>query len=75
MRSDVVRGNVFPDYALPDHTNTVRKLSDLQGRDPMVLLLSRGHFLTEGAPAAPPVGGVPITGSGRLHPDGHDLDR
>jgi len=44
MRSDIVSGNVFPDYALPDHTNTVRKLSELQGRDPMVLLLSRGHF-------------------------------
>ncbi len=44
MRSDIVPGNVFPDYALPDHSNTVRKLSDLQGRDPMVLLLSRGHF-------------------------------
>jgi hypothetical protein len=44
MRSDIVPGNVFPDYALPDHSNTVRKLSELQGRDPMVLLLSRGHF-------------------------------
>jgi len=44
MRSDIVPGNVVPDYALPDHSNTVRKLSELQGRDPMVLLLSRGHF-------------------------------
>ena len=44
MRSDIVPGNVFPDYALPDHSNTVHKLSELQGRDPMVLLLSRGHF-------------------------------
>lgn len=44
MRSDIVPGNAFPDYALPDHTSTVRKLTELQGRDPMVLLLSRGHF-------------------------------
>ncbi|MBV9578525.1 MAG: redoxin domain-containing protein [Chloroflexi bacterium] len=44
MRSDIVPGGVFPDYVLPDHTSTVRKLSDLQGRDPMVLMLSRGHF-------------------------------
>ena len=44
MRSDIVPGNVFPDYALPDHSNNVRKLNELQGRDPLVLLLSRGHF-------------------------------
>jgi peroxiredoxin len=35
---------VFPDYALPDHTGTVRTLGELQGRDPMVLTLARGHF-------------------------------
>ena len=34
----------FPDYALPDHTGTVRRLSELQGRDPLILLLSRGHY-------------------------------
>ncbi|MCW2545711.1 MAG: redoxin protein, partial [Mycobacterium sp.] len=44
MRSDMVPGGVFPDYALPDHTETVRTLSELQGRDPLVLLLSRGHY-------------------------------
>ena len=44
MRSDIVPGRTFPDYELPDHTNTVRKLSELQGRDPLVLMLSRGHF-------------------------------
>lgn len=32
MRSDIVPGGVFPDYALPDHTGKVRTLSELQGR-------------------------------------------
>ena len=44
MRSDIIPGGKFPDYALPDHTKTVRKLSELQGEDPMILTLSRGHF-------------------------------
>ncbi|MFJ9250600.1 peroxiredoxin family protein [Streptomyces sp. NPDC101776] len=44
MRSDIVPGGVFPDFALPDHTGTVRKLSELQGRDPLVLTLARGHY-------------------------------
>jgi peroxiredoxin len=44
MRSDIVPGAVFPDYALPDHTNTVRTLSELQGPDPMILTLARGHY-------------------------------
>src|SRR3954447_9357658 len=44
MRSDIVPGGVFPDYALPDHTETVRSLSELQGDDPMVLTLARGHY-------------------------------
>ena len=34
MRPDIRPGGIFPDYALPDHTGTVRKLSELQGRDP-----------------------------------------
>src|SRR3954453_21438703 len=44
MRSDIVPGAVFPDYALPDHTGTVRSLSELQGDDPMILTLARGHY-------------------------------
>jgi peroxiredoxin len=44
MRSDIVPGGTFPDYALPDHTDTVRTLSELQGGDPMILTLARGHF-------------------------------
>ena len=28
MRSDIIPGGAFPDYALPDHTDTVRTLPD-----------------------------------------------
>jgi peroxiredoxin len=44
MRADIVPGGTFPDYELTDHAKQRRKLSELQGNDPMVLLLSRGHF-------------------------------
>jgi peroxiredoxin len=44
MRSDIVPGGVFPDYGLPDHTGTVRTLSELQGRDPLILTLARGNY-------------------------------
>jgi peroxiredoxin len=44
MRSDIVPGGIFPDYQLTDHTKTRRRLSDLQGNDPLVLILSRGHY-------------------------------
>ena len=44
MRTDIVAGAVFPDYELTDHTGKRRKLSDLQGPDPMILVLSRGGF-------------------------------
>ena len=44
MRADIRTGAAFPDYELPDHTGTRRKLSDLQGIDPMIVVLSRGHY-------------------------------
>src|ERR1700755_3014928 len=44
MRADIVPGAVFPDYELPDHTETPRKLSELQGDDPLILTLARGHY-------------------------------
>ncbi len=44
MRSDIVPGGIFPDYELPDHTGTLRKLSELQGADPLILTLARGHY-------------------------------
>ena len=44
MRSDIVPGAEFPDYALPDHRGERRTLSALQGGDPLVLVLSRGGY-------------------------------
>jgi len=44
MRSDIVPGGTFPDYELPDHEKAPRKLSELQGDDPLVLTLARGHY-------------------------------
>ena len=44
MRSDIVPGAVFPDYELTDHAAKRRKLSELQGQHPMVLVLSRGGY-------------------------------
>jgi len=44
MRANVVPGSVFPDYELTDHAGKRRKLSALQGPDPMILVLSRGGF-------------------------------
>ena len=34
MRYDLVPGRAFPDDQLPDHTDTTRRLSELQGDDP-----------------------------------------
>jgi peroxiredoxin len=44
MRADVKPGAIFPDYALSDHTGTRRKLSELIGDSPAIVVLSRGHF-------------------------------
>jgi peroxiredoxin len=44
MRPDIVPGAIFPDYDLADHTAKHRKLSEFQGPDPMILVLSRGGF-------------------------------
>ena len=44
MRPDIQVGVAFPDYELPDQTGRRRQLSALQGSDPMVVVLSRGHF-------------------------------
>jgi peroxiredoxin len=43
MSNHLTPGAVLPDFALPDHTGTVRRLSELQGDDPMILLLGRGE--------------------------------
>ena len=44
MREDIIAGARFPDYELTDHTGAQRRLSELQGNNPMILILSRGHF-------------------------------
>jgi peroxiredoxin len=44
MRADIHPGARFPDYELPDHTNIPRRLSALQGDNPMILTLARGHY-------------------------------
>src|SRR3954454_13816680 len=44
MRRDIVPGARFPDYELPDQRGKHRSLSQLQGGDPLVLVLSRGGF-------------------------------
>jgi peroxiredoxin len=44
MRPEIVPGSAFPDYDLPDQTGKHRKLSDLQGGDPLIVVLSRGGF-------------------------------
>ena len=44
MRSDIAPGGTFPDYQLPDHTKVPGRLSELQGDDPLILTLARGHF-------------------------------
>jgi peroxiredoxin len=44
MRADIIPGAALPDYELSDHTGKRRKLSDLQGQDPMVVVLGRGGY-------------------------------
>jgi peroxiredoxin len=44
VRPDISPGGTFPDYELTDHTKTRRRLSELQGVDPMIVVLARGHF-------------------------------
>jgi peroxiredoxin len=44
MRKDIAIGAKFPDYELPDHAGKKQKLSELQGRDPVALVLARGGY-------------------------------
>jgi peroxiredoxin len=44
MRADIRPGGTFPDYELTDHAKTRRRLSELRGDDPMILVLARGHY-------------------------------
>ena len=53
MGPDIVPGTTFPDYELPDHTDTPRKLSQIQGDDPMILTLAREYTDPENDPMIP----------------------
>jgi peroxiredoxin len=44
MRPDIKPSTPFPDYELPDQHGRRRRLSEIQGADPMILVLSRGHY-------------------------------
>jgi peroxiredoxin len=44
MRPDIKPGATFPDYQLLDQRGRPRRLSELQGMDPMILILARGHY-------------------------------
>jgi peroxiredoxin len=44
MRADITVGSAFPDYELPDHTGTPRRLSELQGEDPIIIVLAREAY-------------------------------
>jgi peroxiredoxin len=44
VRPEIREGARFPDYELADHEGRTRKLSELQGANPMVLHLSRGGY-------------------------------
>jgi hypothetical protein len=66
MRSDIVPGAIFPDYELSDHTAKRRKLSELQGPHPMVLVLSRGGFCPKDRRQAEGLLGQPLLLSAKV---------
>jgi peroxiredoxin len=41
--TSLLPGSTLPDFELPDQDGVPRRLSELQGEDPMVLLLGRGE--------------------------------
>jgi peroxiredoxin len=43
MLKDLGPGDVFPDFELPDENGELKRLSQLQGDDVMVLMLGRGE--------------------------------
>lgn len=44
MRADIIAGSTLPDYQLTDHAGKRRKLSELQGGDPLIVVLARGGY-------------------------------
>jgi peroxiredoxin len=43
MSTGLVPGALLPDFQLPDTTGTLHRLSELQGDNPMILLIGRGE--------------------------------
>src|SRR5919202_2545877 len=43
MLKDLGPGDTFPDFELPDENGVPHRLSDLQGKNPLVLQLGRGE--------------------------------
>ncbi len=43
MSKGLEPGSVFPDFELPDEDGRLHRLSDIQGANPMVVLLARGE--------------------------------
>jgi hypothetical protein len=74
MRSDMTQGAAFPDYELSDHTGKHRKLSELQGEDPMVVVRPR-RLLSKGSSSGRGVAAAPSRDGGGLLPTGHDHNR
>ena len=75
MRSDIVPGAVLHDYELPDHTSKRRKLSELQGPHPMVLVLSRGGFCPKDRRQSEGARPTSSRNRGSLLPPGYDQHR
>ena len=75
MRHDIVPGAVFPDYQLPDHTGTPRRLSELQGDDPLILTLSRGHYCPKEHQQHLELAAFYPKIAVAIYPDRHDLHR
>ncbi|GIW09884.1 MAG: peroxiredoxin family protein [Chloroflexi bacterium] len=44
MHPDLQVGKRFPDFAAPDHTGAVRRLSEFAGKDPLALIIYRGWW-------------------------------
>ncbi|QIG42045.1 redoxin domain-containing protein [Nocardioides anomalus] len=44
MQPGLNPGDTFPDFQLPDQTRKTRRLSEIQGDDPMILTLARGAY-------------------------------
>ncbi len=47
--SKLVAGSVFPDIELTGHDRKRHRLSEIQGHDPMILILSRGSYCPKDA--------------------------